>query len=116
MVFSNHGEQRMNRLVYVPHYNSKFNYDSANEFGELVLRTNEDFTTRTEQQVRLSEKLNVFLSDFDPEWDFLLISGSPAVSMYCAAALARSDRYPFRGLRFNRIKKIYEEITFYETS
>lgn len=98
----------MKRTVYVPHWNPTFNYDRAEKYGKLIPLVAVDFDDdeRSKNNAAIMEAINNQLEDFDPELDFLLISGSPIVVSYAIGRmLAKHGK--IRVLRYNKISKDY---------
>jgi hypothetical protein len=72
--------------VFVTNENPKYNYNSAEAYGDLIFVSTGDFsyTAKSPANEELVREMEDRLKDFDPDKDSVILSGSPAVM---AAAL-----------------------------
>lgn len=72
----------MQARVFVTQENPNLNYLPAEEFGEVVFLTRQDFSPvkNSLNNEALVEELRKKLKDFNPRSDYITISGSPVVA------------------------------------
>lgn len=96
--------------VYITH-EIALDYSRAEDFGELVPVTADDFTNLSNSlhNQRLVGQVKDRLKHFEEE-DFLLISGSPYVSLLCAMVIARKQK-SIKVLRWSNQDRQYYPLT-----
>jgi hypothetical protein len=72
----------MKPKVYITQENPNLNYLPAEEYGEIVFLTRNEYSPirNSLSNDKLLDELRVKLRDFRPREDFVVISGSPVVS------------------------------------
>jgi len=98
--------------VFVPHYNVEFNYSKAAVFGEIDYGFTFDFSGDPTFDEQVKMKMRQFMSSFDAQTDYLLISGSPVMCMYALACAIERNDDPISVLRFDRDSRGYKEVLF----
>lgn len=99
-------------VVFVPHYNVEFNYNNAKRYGSLEFGFTFDFEGDEVFDATVKKKLRTFMSSFDAETDYILVSGSPSMCMYALAVAVDRNEHPVTCLRFDRETKQYKEVLF----
>ena len=105
-------EEMSAHTVYIPHYSVDFNYSKAERFGELEYGFTFDFSGNGTFDHSVKERIRGFMSSFDAEVDFLLVSGSPSMCMYALACAIERNEEPISILRFDRETRGYKEVLF----
>lgn len=97
--------------VYVTQENPALNYLPAEEFGEIVFLTKDDFSVIKNSLVNeaLVADLQRKLKAFIPDDDFMVISGSPAVSA-AVFMLLRERTKRVKILRWSNRDRIYQPL------
>lgn len=101
-----------NSKVYITQENSSLNYLPAEQFGEIVFLTRNDFS-----QVKgsitngiLINELRTKLREFDPENDYIAVSGSPVVAGVAFMILReRTDKVNI--LRWSNRDRVYQTLS-----
>lgn len=68
--------------VFVTQEHPSLNYAPAEEFGEVVFMTIDDYSSikNSLHNIDLIDELKNTVKEFDPDVDYIVISGSPVVS------------------------------------
>lgn len=77
--------------VYVIQENPRLTYEDAERFGEVVFMTVHEFRPMANslQNDQICSEISRKLADFNPEEDYLLMTGNPITMGLVFAALAR---------------------------
>jgi len=98
--------------VFIPHWNATFHYHKAEIYGKLVHWSPKDFddVDGSMQNSILMNQLIENVESYNPDLDFMLVSGSPVlVATAIGIALQRHGRVKI--LRFNKQHKEYVPLT-----
>lgn len=96
--------------VFVTQEAPQLNFTPAEEFGDVVFLTRDDFSpiSASLNNHALQQEIEAKLAHFDPERDFLCFAGSPTVAAYAFMTIGRLDRRDVRVLRWsNRDRRYY---------
>lgn len=98
--------------VYVPQDDGRHDLDNARRFGTIVAIWNKDLypDNANEQIPEIMRRAYDVLHDFNPQYDFLCLVGSPVYTAICSYVLGDSAKQPLRLLRFDRLERAYYEI------
>lgn len=97
--------------VFVTNENPKYNYNMAEQHGDLVFVTEKDFsyTANSLHNQQVIDRIAETLADFDPERDSIILSGSPAVQ--AAAMMVVGQLYGRAGiLRYSSQSGAYDRM------
>lgn len=98
--------------VHVTQENPALNYLPAEQFGEIVFLTKDDFSLVKNSLANeaLINSLRHKLKNFDPDDDYMVISGSPAVSAVVFMLLR--ERTPrVKILRWSNRDRVYQPLS-----
>lgn len=91
---------------------SKYNYEDAKRFGELVVLSNDDYPSLKKDQRAITPLLEDFLFYFNPVEDHLLLIGDPILIGLCVALVAkRTSTIPV--LKWDRRSASYQPVTIF---
>lgn len=70
--------------VYVVQENPRLNYVDADNYGEVIFLTTKDYSPMKNSLINTQVLMDIAggLKDFDPDVDFLLLTGSPILLGY----------------------------------
>ena len=99
--------------VFVVQENPRLNYVDAERFGEVVFMTSKEFSPLKNSLVNaeIISDIQAFMKGFDPDNDYLLLTGGPVLLGY-AFHLAISKRGYLTVLQWDGIKQAYLPIQF----
>ena len=104
----------MSNIVFVSH-EIPVDYSHAEAFGELrfVIRDAKDIDNLSDSvnNKEVLTRTRRVLADYDPNRDYLLISGSPYVGALCAFIIG-THHSKIRFLRWSGIRKMYFPLEF----
>lgn len=97
--------------VFVTQENPALNYLPAEEFGDVVFLTREDFSPvrNSLHNDALMAEVRSKLKDFDPERDFITVSGSPVVTAVVFMILSERTRI-VNILRWSNRDHLYQHL------
>jgi len=100
--------------VYVAQENPKLNYVDAERFGEIIFLTFKEYSPIRNSLVnnQIIEDIRGFMKDFNPDEDYLLLTGGPILLGY-AFHLALSKKGYLNALQWDGIKQQYLPIRFH---
>jgi hypothetical protein len=96
--------------VFVTQEAPQLNFTPAEQFGDVVFLTRDDFSpvAGSLNNHALQLEIEAKLAHFDPARDFLCFAGSPTVAAYAFMTLGRLNRRDVRLLRWsNRDRQYY---------
>ena len=99
--------------VFVVQENPRLNYVDAERFGEVVFMTSKEFSPLKNSLVNaeIISDIQAFMKDFDPDNDYLLLTGGPVLLGY-AFHLAISKKGYITVLQWDGMKQAYLPIQF----
>jgi len=99
--------------VYVTQEQEKLNYSPAEEFGDVVFITRNDFSVMKAslRNDALIDEIAFRLKDFDAQHDFITVSGSPVVSATVFLVLGLRGVKSVNMLRWSNRDCVYQPIT-----
>lgn len=99
--------------VFVVQENPNLNYTPAEQFGEVRFLTASEFSPSKNslRNVQLISDISAAMASFDPDRDFLLLSGNPIMMGY-VAHLALSKKGYAKFLWYSRNDGAYLEVQF----
>lgn len=99
--------------VFVVQENPRLNYVDAERFGEVVFMTSKEFSPLKNSliNVEIINGVQAFMKEFDPDKDFLLLTGGPMLLGY-VFHLAISKKGYLTALQWDGIKQAYLPIQF----
>lgn len=99
--------------VFVVQENPKLNYVDAERFGEIVFMTSKEFSPIRNSLMNgeIIKDVQTFMKEFNPDKDFLLLTGGPVLLGY-AFHLAISKKGYLTVLQWDGIKQAYLPIQF----
>jgi len=97
--------------VFITH-EGPLDYSKAQAFGDLHPITSRDLSNTPNSQINreLVAQIKNKLNRFDPDEDYLLISGSPYVSSICTWVLGQLGILNFKILRWSNQDRVYYPI------
>lgn len=100
--------------VFITHENPVLNYESAEKFGHVVFVTARDFapSDNSKYNMRVIDEIRREIADFDPDGDYIAISGSPPVTAVVFLVLGQilPRGRDLRVLRWDKITNRYQPI------
>ena len=102
---------KMKARVFVTQENPNLNYLPAEEFGDIVFLTREDFSPvrNSLHNGALMTDVRTKLKDFDPERDYITVSGSPVVAAVVFMILSERTRL-VNILRWSNRDHLYQHL------
>ena len=102
--------------VFISQENSTIDYSEAIKFGDIEFVTDLEFSLvdASLKNVRIFERLDYLKSAFNPEEDFLVMTGSPVTFGLCFHQLALKSvdlQVPLRILVWDRRSREYRVVT-----
>lgn len=99
--------------IYVVQENNKFNYADAERFGDIQFLTNREYSPLKNSLINrdILDEINTGMKDFDPDIDYLLLSGNPVMIGY-VFHLALTGKGYVRLLQWDGIQGQYREVHF----
>jgi len=99
--------------VYVTQENRRISFFDAERFGDIIFMSDKDFSPikSSLMNVKIVQDIKKWMQDFDPDQDFLLLSGDPVLIGY-AFHLAIWKKGYIRILKWDQISKSYHEAHF----
>lgn len=99
--------------VFVVQENPNLNYTSAEQFGEVVFMTAVEFSPmkNSPRNKFILDGIEAMMRDFDPDVDYLLLSGNPIIMGY-VFHLAMSKKPEVSVLWWSRDDRKYNEVLF----
>lgn len=100
-------------VVFVVQENPNLNYTPAEKFGEVIFLTAAEFSPSKNslRNVGIVKSIHDKLAEFDPDRDFLLLSGNPLMMCY-AYGVAIAIKGYVRVLWYSRNDRDYIEVPF----
>lgn len=104
--------------VFVVQEQPKFDYSDAERFGELHFLTNKEYNgfRNSARNRQATDDIAAGLEDFDPDTDFLLLTGSPVAMGFAFAVALTSAALQGHGrlnlLQWNNVGYNYKHIVF----
>lgn len=101
--------------VFITQENSNFNYVPAEDFGTLVFMTSLEFSKYKDSQINknILATIKAQIDKFNPEADYVLLSGSPVVNG--AVFLALGEKFGFSEeiniLKWSNRDGVYQTMT-----
>jgi hypothetical protein len=101
----------MNR-VFVTQEQTRLNYLPAEKFGEICFITRDEFSpvAASLTNIHLIDCIRKALSEFRPEQDYIVFSGSPTVAAAVFATMGKMGILAFRVLRWSNRDNLYTPI------
>jgi hypothetical protein len=102
--------------VYVTQERPGFNYLDAERFGEIKFITHRDYTMphTADNNKFLKEDIRVAVNEFDPETDYILLSGSPLVAgVVIGKIVKKHDPEAVRVVKWDNRRSEYTVVTAY---
>lgn len=101
----------MDSKVYVTQENTALNYLPAEDFGEIVFITRNDFSPirNSLSNVELINDIERALKSFNPDVDYITVSGSPVVAAVVFMVLAKKTKH-VQILRWSNRDRLYQPI------
>lgn len=100
--------------VFITQENPNLNYLPAEQFGEIVFLTRDDFSPvkNSLHNEALMTDLRTKLKDFNPKADFITVSGSPVVSgaVFLILGSILPDNTTINLLRWSNRDHVYQPI------
>jgi hypothetical protein len=102
----------MRTKVFVTQEQSKLNYLPAEKYGEIEFITRDEFSpvARSLGNVTIVQTIKDKLANFDPEKDYIVVSGSPVVAAAVFAHIG-SMHQRFTVIRWSNRDNIYTPTT-----
>ena len=99
--------------VYIVQENPRLNYVDAERFGEVVFMTSREFSPLKNSLVNaeIISDIQIFMNEFDPDNDYLLLTGGPVLLGY-AFHLAILKKGYITVLQWDGMKQAYLPIQF----
>lgn len=99
--------------VFVVQENPNLNYMSAEQFGEVVFMTAVEFSPmkNSPRNKVILDGIEAMMRDFDPDVDYLLLSGNPIIMGY-VFHLAMAKKPEVSVLWWSRDDRKYNEVLF----
>ncbi|QOI69773.1 hypothetical protein IBZ20DMU1_29 [Acinetobacter phage DMU1] len=99
--------------VYVVQENPRMNYLPAEKFGEVKFLTASEFSASQHslRNKQILEQVMENLSNFDPDKDYLVLSGNPIIMGFVFSLLIQKKGY-LRVLWYHSIDREYVEVNF----
>lgn len=99
--------------VFVVQENNRLDYSPAEEFGDVVFMTAEEYkpVKSSLRNVEILQRIRAMMRTFDPERDYLVLTGNP-VAIGFAFHLAASRYNSFRCLQWDRFSGQYKQLMF----
>lgn len=103
----------MEPKVYVIKENSRLNYLDAERFGDVVFITDKDYTPMKNSLCNreIIDSIDDYMGRFDPDRDFLLLTGGPVLIGY-AFHLGISKKGYLSLLQWDNIRREYIPVQF----
>ena len=103
----------MEPKVYVVKENPRLNYLDAERFGDVVFITDKDYTPMKNSicNQEIIKTIENYMSRFDPDKDFLLLTGGPVLIGY-AFHLALNKKGYLQVLQWDNLQQVYIPIPF----
>lgn len=103
--------------VFVTQENHRLNYSDAERFGEVVFVNAAEYNPNPNSKANelIEQNIAAELGDFDPQEDYLLLSGDPISMILCfnhTAEIARRkfDIHAVRVLKWDGHSRMYNQI------
>lgn len=99
--------------VYVIHENPNFNYAPAEEFGEVVFMTDNEFSgiANSLSDRHVVQDIRAAMEKFDTMQDFLVLTGSPIIIGFAMHLLLAKGR-PVQLLKHDNRSNSYRRVIF----
>lgn len=99
--------------VYVVQENPRMNYLPAEKFGEVRFLTATEFSPSTHslRNKQVLEQVMTGLADFDPDVDYLVMSGNPIIMGFAFSLIIQKKGY-LKALWYQSIDREYVSVTF----
>jgi len=103
----------MKPKVYVIKENPRLNYLDAERFGDVVFITDKDYTPMKNSLCNreIIRAIDDYMGKFDPDYDFLLLTGGPVLIGY-AFHLGLSKKGYMSLLQWDNIRREYIPVQF----
>lgn len=101
----------MKARVFITQENPNLNYLPAEQFGDIVFLTREDFSPvrNSLHNDALIAEVRQKLKDFNPETDFITVSGSPVVAAVVFMILSEKTK-AINMLRWSNRDHVYQHL------
>lgn len=101
----------MKARVFITQENPNLNYLPAEQFGDIIFLTREDFSPvrNSLRNDALVTEIRGKLKDFDPQTDFVTVSGSPVVAAVVFMILAEKTK-AINMLRWSNRDHVYQHL------
>lgn len=108
----------MKNRVYVAQEARHLDYTDAERFGAVVFCTNLEYSNipRSLNNQQLTKQVSMTLGRFDPETDFLLLSGNPITMGFAFHEAYRrclEAGKPLHLLRWDGVDRCYQPVQFF---
>lgn len=106
-------EMNKTPIVYVVQENSRINYTPAEKFGEVRFLTADEYSPSQHsiRNKRILEDVTRGLSVFDPDVDYIILSGNPIVMSYAFSVILARKGY-VKALWYQSMTRDYVEVSF----
>jgi hypothetical protein len=102
--------------VYVTQERPGFNYLDAERFGEIKFITHRDYTMphTADNNKLLREDIRIAVNEYDPDQDYILLSGSPLVAGVVIGKIVRKyDPEVVKVVKWDNRRSEYTVVTAY---
>ena len=98
--------------VFVTQENQLFDYSALDQFGEVKFVTLYDFSTSATSlyNLDLMFRIKSAMSNYNPDEDYLVPSGSPLITAACMAHLVRRGVNRVEVLRWSNRDRTYQKV------
>ncbi|MBV1952732.1 MAG: hypothetical protein KUG64_11130 [Cycloclasticus sp.] len=99
--------------IYVVQENNRISYRPAEAFGDIKFLTAREYSPTKGSLIneKILEDIRKGLEDFDPKYDFLLLTGNPVMIGYVMHLCLKLEGY-VKVLQWDRIASEYLEVHF----
>jgi hypothetical protein len=104
-------------VIFVVQENNRIDYSDAERHGDILFMTVEEYkpVSNSLRNQAILEVLKAKMGLYDPEKDYLVLTGNPVVIGYCfhlAMIKAIAAMKPVKCLQWDRFTGYYREISF----